>query len=192
MHYIKSPLLSHSGIPPPVAQRDGSSRYRPNTICPACRELVSLALELYRQRGAQMADEVHTSYKLGDLRGSAKLGCHLCAILEVALLQQIWEGRPSVAAKGRSETDGWGLHYTVQRSGVESALFMITPVIEATRYGNPVLAFPLDSVDYGQSELATPDVSKLSLGTSTGDEDTFKVALAGSMPGEASTLCRAR
>ncbi|KAK8009804.1 hypothetical protein PG989_000479 [Apiospora arundinis] len=68
-----------------TAMNDIAFRYKPNVLCPACNEILTLSLELHQLRGVQLSEYIKTTYNFGRLCGSAKLGCHVCALFESSL-----------------------------------------------------------------------------------------------------------
>ncbi|KAI0127567.1 heterokaryon incompatibility protein-domain-containing protein [Xylariales sp. AK1849] len=170
---LESLPFSRAACQPPLALEDASFQYQPHIVCAACRELLKLGLELHKERGAKMAEDVWTKYTSHEIRESAKLGCHLCAIFEVLMLDPI---QPKQLLD-----EAWDAAFAVQRSITESALFMITPEWKGrpghgNAYGYPLRVYPWNCQDYDQPKLLVTDSSELSLGRSTGDEETFSLA----------------
>ncbi|KAH8197732.1 hypothetical protein TruAng_008110 [Truncatella angustata] len=175
LELVNVPFTPHDVKPTTVVDaKDTSFRYQPNIICSACRELLSLGLELHRKHGRQMAEFVQTKFEFADLLASADLGCHLCALLRTGMLG-VANGEPIPAPS-------WGVAFSVQRAAAEEALYQITldcsgPPGE-NQYGSIrrgyLRVYPRDYVDY--AAMKPPPAAHAILGRSTGDEETFALA----------------
>ncbi|KAK8052489.1 hypothetical protein PG993_003874 [Apiospora rasikravindrae] len=147
-------------------------RYEPHVLCPACRELLTLALERHRQRGAQLSEYLETTYDFGQLCASAKVGCHVCALFEAAMWTQ-----PHDIVDGARMRDWKVAFVLLPATGREpDALLMVT--IECVGDGSlRGYSLPVFSNEGAGSAVPgpAPDAG-LSLGRNTGDEATFDVA----------------
>lgn len=48
------------------AVNDIAFRYKPNVLCPACREILKLALELHQLRGVQLSEYIGPPMRIGE------------------------------------------------------------------------------------------------------------------------------
>lgn len=166
------PFGPAASYPPPPDAAAGTApfRYEPHVLCPACRELLTLALELQRQRGAQLSEYIETAYDYGQLCGSAERGCHVCALLQASM----WT-TPRIIVDDARVRD-WAVSFTFLPATGREALLLIT--IECSGAGSmrgySLPVFPLNDAGL------TPDYpvynTKTSLGKNTGDEETFDIA----------------
>ncbi|KAK7926797.1 hypothetical protein PG985_003795 [Apiospora marii] len=158
------------GQQPPAAENDNAFCYEPHVLCPACRELLTLAIDQHRQPGAQGSDFIETAYDFGQLCGSAQLGCHGCALFEAST----WTRPHDIVDADRMR--GWKVAFVLLPAIDPNALLTITVECSANGslrgYSLPV--FTNDRA--GSSPSGLTPITALSLGRSTGDEDTFKVA----------------
>ncbi|KAK8042942.1 heterokaryon incompatibility protein [Apiospora phragmitis] len=159
----------------PPAIDDSAFRYEPHVLCPACRALLTLALERHRQRGAQLSEYIETAYDFGQLCASAKLGCHVCALLE----QAMWTRPLDIVADDARMRD-WKVAFVLLPATEPEALLTIT--IECAGGGGSLRGYslPVFSKDRAGGSLVHvyAPTAGLSLGRSTGDEETFDVAKA--------------
>ncbi|KAK6827515.1 HET-domain-containing protein [Apiospora arundinis] len=160
----------------PLSDEDAAAfRYEPHVLCPACRELLTLAIELQRQRGAQLSEYIETTYDFGQLCGSAKLGCHMCALLEAAM----WTRPRDIVEGGESHMWGWEVAFALLPATDPDALLLIT--IECSGAGSmrgySLPVFPSHGAESmrGSIRAITP---KTSLSKNTGDDETFEIAEA--------------
>ncbi|KAK6075424.1 heterokaryon incompatibility protein [Seiridium cupressi] len=174
MREIAASPFEKDGVTLTTTLEDTAFRYQPNILCSACRELLMLGLELRKQRGRQMAEEVYTKYTFGDMVASADLGCHLCALLKTSML--------GVSSNQLVPASSWDVTFSVQRSSKDGALYQITLVCAGpqgaggTIHRGHLLVYPKDGAAATETDSPTPDPSSMSLGRNTGDEETLGVA----------------
>ncbi|KAK7996688.1 DNA replication licensing factor mcm7 [Apiospora arundinis] len=148
-------------------------RYEPHVLCPACRELLTLAIELQRQRGAQLSEYIETAYHFGQLCGSAKLGCHMCALLEAAM----WTRPKDIVEGEESHMWSWKVAFALLPATDPDALLLIT--IECSGAGSmrgySLPVFPINGAG-SVPDIIPAKTPKPSLGMNTGDEATFDIA----------------
>ncbi|KAK8012129.1 marvel domain-containing protein [Apiospora arundinis] len=152
------------------AVNDIAFRYEPNVLCPACSEILKLSLELHQLRGVQLSEYIKTTYNFGRLCGSAKLGCHVCALFESSL----WT-RPQDF--GDSRMWNWTVAFTLLPATDPNAILMITIECSgaSSLCGHGLPLYSNDRAAAFDQGLPVP-ARKLSLGRCTGDVDTFDVA----------------
>ncbi|KAK8128752.1 hypothetical protein PG984_009860 [Apiospora sp. TS-2023a] len=157
---------------PAIDDDNTAFRYEPHVLCPACRELLTLAIERHRQRGAQLSEFIETTYDFAHLCGSAKLGCHVCALFEAAM----WTRPHDIVDTARMRD--WKVAFALLPATDPDALLMIT--IECSGNGTTRgYSLPVFSSNHaGPPPSAPTPIAGLSLGKSTGDEETFNVAKA--------------
>ncbi|KAK8120346.1 hypothetical protein PG999_004466 [Apiospora kogelbergensis] len=153
-----------------TAMNDIAFRYKPNVLCPACNEILTLSLELHQLRGVQLSEYIKTTYNFGRLCGSAKLGCHVCALFESSL----WT-RPQDF--GDSRMWNWTVAFTLLPATDPNAILMITIECSGANSlcGHGLPLYSNDRAAAFDQGLPVP-ARKLSLGKCTGDVDTFDVA----------------
>lgn len=153
----------------PITAEDAAFRYVPHVACPACRELLTRAIERHR-RGPQFSEFIETTYNFGALCASAKLGCHVCSLFEAAM----WTRPGDIVDTARMRD--WRVAFALLPATDPDALLIVT--MECSGDGSMRgYSLPVFSNNGAGSPSSAPTpIAGLSLGRSTGDEETFDVA----------------
>lgn len=158
------------GQPPPGTDDKTAFRYEPHVLCPACQELLALALARQRLPGARGSGFIESAYDFGQLCGSAQRGCHVCALFEAST----WTRPHDIVDVDRMRE--WKVAFVLLPAIDPGALLTIT--IECSGAGSlRGYSLPVFANDRAGSSPSGPiSTAGLSLGRSTGDEETFAVA----------------
>lgn len=156
---------------------DPTFRYQPNVICSACRELLTLGLELHKKLGRVMHEGVKVKYNFGDLSESADLGCHMCALIKTSALGIRQDPpKPMVSSEVKFSLS----------PAFEDTHFQISyrftwkqedGVIRSTKTERIYIS-PIVGNDNSTDSLTKLNLPMPSLGRDTGDEETFALAKA--------------
>ena len=85
---------------------------RPNRLCPACSETIDSIERAGKDFAEGKGSVFHTvalNYTYDQLLISARVGCHLCSILEASTLGFLRDGKPSLFPERWTEDDVWCL-----------------------------------------------------------------------------------
>ncbi|KAH7328979.1 heterokaryon incompatibility protein-domain-containing protein [Stachybotrys elegans] len=140
-------------------------RYDANVLCPACKELLTISLEIERLGVPQ---GIYTPFTFQDICDSATLGCHLCSLFYVAMMQT-----PKDTGE---EFLTYPASFNMLPSTKALALNLRKPGAGSTGPRDLLYICGPDSSKLREQEDLPPGLTPVTLGRSTEDEETISLA----------------